>query len=78
MIKPILYGENEAEKAETRAAFAWVRDRILVILHPFMPFITTELWNNTAQRDVKLIHAPWPQAEKLILPLWKILTGLLN
>lgn len=65
MIKPILYGENEAEKAETRAAFAWVRDRILVILHPFMPFITTELWNNTAQRDVKLIHAPWPQAEKI-------------
>ena len=65
MIKPILYGENEAEKAETRAAFAWVRDRILVILHPFMPFITMELWNNTAQRDVKLIHAPWPQAEKI-------------
>lgn len=65
MIKPILYGENEAEKAETRAAFAWVRDRILVIMHPFMPFITTELWNNTAQRDVKLIHAPWPQAEKI-------------
>ncbi len=65
MIKTILYGENEAEKAETRAAFAWVRDRILVILHPFMPFITTELWNNTAQRDVKLIHAPWPQAEKI-------------
>lgn len=65
MIKPILYGENEAEKAETRAAFAWVRDRILVILHPFMPFITSELWNNTAQRDVKLIHAPWPQAEKI-------------
>ena len=65
MIKPILYGENEAEKAETRAAFAWVRDRILVILHPFMPLITTELWNNTAQRDVKLIHAPWPQAEKI-------------
>ena len=65
MIKPILYCENEAEKAETRAAFAWVRDRILVILHPFMPFITTELWNNTAQRDVKLIHAPWPQAEKI-------------
>lgn len=65
MIKPLLYGDNEAEKAETRAAFAWVLDRILVILHPFMPFITTELWNNTAERSVKLIHAPWPQAEKI-------------
>lgn len=67
MIKPIFYGSNEAEKAETRAAFAWVLDRILVILHPFMPFITTELWNNTAERDIKLIHAPWPQAETIDL-----------
>ncbi len=65
MIKPIFYGSDEAEKAETRASFAWVLDRILMILHPFMPFITTELWNNTAQHDVKLIHAPWPKAEAI-------------
>ncbi len=65
MSKPILYGDNDADKAETRAAFAWVLDRILVILHPFMPFITTELWNNTAERDVKLIHAAWPQTEQI-------------
>lgn len=65
MIKPVFYGDNEAEIAETRATFAWVLDRILVILHPFMPFITTELWNNTAERDVKLIHAPWPQTENI-------------
>ena len=63
MIKPILYGENEEEKAETRAAFAWVLDRILVILHPFMPFITTELWNNTGQRGNSLIKTKWPQNE---------------
>lgn len=67
MIKPILYGNNEAEKAETKACFAWVLDRILVILHPFMPFITTELWNNTQQREVKLIHAAWPMAEEVNL-----------
>lgn len=66
MIKPIFYGDNEAEKAETRAAFAWVLDRILVILHPFMPFITSELWNNTCDnRECKLIKAAWPQAEKI-------------
>ena len=65
MIKPILYGENESDKSETRSTFAWVLDRILVILHPFMPFITTELWNNTAQRTVKLIHAPWPKDDKI-------------
>lgn len=66
MIKPIFYGDNEAEKAETRAAFAWVLDRILVILHPFMPFITTELWNNTCdERSTKLIHTAWPKSEKI-------------
>ncbi len=65
MIKPILYGEDENAKAETRATFGWVLDRILVILHPFMPFITTELWNNTAERSTKLIHAAWPQNENI-------------
>ncbi len=63
MIKPILYGEDEVAKQETRASFAWVLDRILVILHPFMPFVTTQLWDNLASRDVKLIHHPWPQNE---------------
>ncbi len=64
LIKPVLYGDNEAEKAETRSTAAWVLNRILVILHPFMPFITTELWNNS-EHDVKLIHAPWPLEEKV-------------
>ena len=63
MIKPILYGSNEEEKAETRAAFAWVLNRILVILHPCMPFITSELWNNTGTRSERLINASWPKNE---------------
>lgn len=63
MIKPILYGSNEEEKAETRAAFAWVLNRILVILHPFMPFITSELWNNTGTRCERLINVSWPKNE---------------
>ena len=63
MIKPILYGSNEEEKAETRAAFAWVLNRILVVLHPFMPFITSELWNNTGTRSERLINVSWPKNE---------------
>lgn len=63
MIKPILYGDDEEEKAETRAAFAWVLNRILIILHPFMPFITSELWNNTGARNERLINAAWPKNE---------------
>ena len=37
-----------AAKAETRAMVAWARDEILKLLHPFMPFITEELWAVTA------------------------------
>ncbi|MBO4285679.1 MAG: valine--tRNA ligase [Alphaproteobacteria bacterium] len=61
--KPVFYGDDESQKAETRATAAFVLDRILIILHPFMPFITTEIWNKTGKRNVKLIHAPWPKVE---------------
>ena len=63
MIKPVLYGDDGIAKAETKATFSWVLDRILVILHPFMPFITTQLWDNLADRDEKLILHSWPQNE---------------
>jgi len=59
--KPVFYGQDELLKKETRQTAAFVLDRILIVLHPFMPFITTEIWNKTAERSVKLIHAPWPK-----------------
>ena len=55
----MLLGEEGAAKAETRAMVAWVRDEILKLLHPFMPFITEELWAVTARRDSLLALAPW-------------------
>jgi valyl-tRNA synthetase len=42
--KPILTGPDEAALDETRAMTAWTLDQILKLLHPFMPFITEELW----------------------------------
>src|SRR3546814_15003277 len=41
--KPVLLGEDAAAKAETQATTAWALGRILVLLHPFMPFVTAEL-----------------------------------
>ena len=48
---------------ETRAVAGWVLDTILVLLHPFMPFITEELWHALAARDHDLIVARWPMAD---------------
>jgi valyl-tRNA synthetase len=45
---------------ETLAVAGWVLDQILVMLHPFMPFITEELWHALGDRPYDLIHAKWP------------------
>jgi valyl-tRNA synthetase len=59
LAKPVLLGEEGPAKAETRAMVAWVRDEILKLLHPFMPFITEELWMVTARRDGLLALEAW-------------------
>jgi valyl-tRNA synthetase len=50
-------------QSETRAVAGWALDQILVMLHPFMPFITEELWHKLGQRDYELILAQWPAPE---------------
>jgi len=60
LAKPVLMGEEGPAKTETRATVAWARDEILKMLHPFMPFVTEELWMVTASRDGLLALAPWP------------------
>jgi valyl-tRNA synthetase len=63
-IKPLLNGEDEAAKTETRRTAAWVLDQIMILLHPFMPFITEELWARTGEYGQKragmLISEAWP------------------
>ncbi len=61
--KPLLQGEDGPAKTEARAAAAWVLDQILHILHPFMPFITEELWQ---ERGGLLMGRDWPRLEGLI------------
>ena len=64
LIKPLLNGDDEEAKAETRRTAAWTLDRILMLLHPFMPFLTEELWQRLAEfgpaRARLLIQERWP------------------
>ena len=48
---------------ETKAVAAWAFDQILVMLHPFMPFVTEELWSAMGERPYELIVAKWPAPE---------------
>jgi valyl-tRNA synthetase len=65
LAKPLLTGPDGAGKDETRGTVAWARDEILKLLHPFMPFITEELWAVTAstKRESLLALSEWPSLE---------------
>ncbi|WP_306048727.1 valine--tRNA ligase [Oceaniradius stylonematis] len=61
LLKPVFAGEDEDAKAEARACAAFALDEIYKLLHPFMPFMTEELWALTGTRDGLLCHAAWPE-----------------
>jgi valyl-tRNA synthetase len=69
LAKPVLLGAESPAKTETCATVAWARDQILALLHPFMPFITEELWKVTAGGGVA-------REDLLTLSPWPLLTGL--
>ena len=64
--KPLFFGDDEAAKAETRATAAWVLDRILMMLHPIIPFVTEELWSKTENRKQMLMLTPWEDLHDLV------------
>ena len=67
--KPLLTGPDGPAKDETRATAAWALDEIIKLLHPFMPFITEELWAVTAEEGPK-------RKALLALSDWSALNGL--
>ncbi len=71
LIKPLLAGENEDAKTETRRTTAWVIDHALKLLNPFMPFITEELWARLAEfgasRARMLIEESWPALDSALI-----------
>ena len=66
--KPVFQGDDEEAKAETRAATAWVLGQVLHLLHPVMPFITEELWQDlSGDPDAMLITAAWPKEDLTLI-----------
>lgn len=64
LLKPVFQGDDGDAKAEARACVAYVLNSIYRLLHPFMPFMTEELWSVSEAGDAKsglLCHAPWPE-----------------
>ncbi|MBV9433364.1 MAG: valine--tRNA ligase [Hyphomicrobiales bacterium] len=76
LAKPVLQGEGEAGKEETQATIAFVLEGAVKLLHPFMPFITEELWasfhpkaSDDAHRDERVLAlASWPDLQGLDAP----------
>jgi len=61
MAKLPLYGEDEAAKKTTRSVLAYVLDQTMRLLHPFMPFVTEEIWQHLPHEGESITVAAWPQ-----------------
>lgn len=62
--KLALYGEDEAAKTRTRAVLVHVLDRLLRLLHPFIPFVTEEIWQALPVPGETLMKADWPKPDE--------------
>ncbi len=72
LAKPVLQGADSPAKIETQQTIAYIFDEISKLLHPFMPFITEELWaikgEEGPKRESILALAPWSHLDALIDP----------
>ncbi|WP_284139733.1 MULTISPECIES: valine--tRNA ligase [unclassified Virgibacillus] len=64
MAKISLYGEDETSKQTTRSVLAYVLDQTMRMLHPFMPFITEEIWQQLPHEGESITVAGWPQVKE--------------
>jgi valyl-tRNA synthetase len=67
LVKPRLYGEDEADKQIVRYVLVKALKDMLSMLHPFMPFITEEIWSYLPGKNGLLIRADWPIYDEKML-----------
>ena len=61
IVKPVLYSDDVEEKTNTVKVLLYVLENILKLLHPFMPYITEEIWQALPNREDALIVSKWPE-----------------
>ncbi len=64
MVKSRLYGEDSNSKRTAEQVLLLVLKNILKMLHPFMPFITEEIWQHLPNNDKALIISNWPKYDE--------------
>ena len=63
IVKPDFYGEDEDAGALARSVAAVVLEKVLILLHPVMPFITEELWHKLPHTSGSIMKAAFPEAQ---------------
>ena len=67
MTKEVLQGEDEAAKKTARSILAYVLDNILRLLHPIMPFVTEEIWQNAPHEGESIVVAEYPIVDEAFM-----------
>ena len=57
-------GEDEAQKQTTRSVLSYTLDRIMRMLHPFMPFVTEKIWQSLPHEGETIVKAAWPTVKE--------------
>jgi len=68
--KPLLMGDDEASKSETKAVMAWVLDQLMLILNPIMPYISEELHEHFTEQNGSenwILNARWPEYDQSLM-----------
>lgn len=66
MAKLPLYGDDEQAKLTTRSVLAYVLDNIMRMLHPFMPFVTEEIWQQLPHEGESIVTSSWPTVNETL------------
>ena len=61
-----LNGDDEEQKATVRAVLVYVMSNTLKLLHPFMPFITEEIWQTLPHTGESIMISDWPKADSAL------------